>query len=344
MRDATLRLPVGVLQPFEIRFFADDLHVMAFFGEHPTYESVEAMIRRKPNGAAAARAIVTRRDQSQIDHVNEHALVRMAVAGRETHFSEIEFDEPPPRGDARASRARVRFVSGAGERIELDVESAGAVDAARGGLSSPGGHAGNTSLPLMVRGASALASPRTRVVVDGRSYPVPEKVRSPNYVAHEGYFTRAHHMAIVRADTLVYEMRRVPKRIEVGAEWELATADGVRCYHITAIAPDGTIEAQRAANRETLRFSLDEDTVDLHAVRVADAHDATAFAEMTFVGGEFSIGVGGTDTRVCGTVEPRTDGFELRPSTPAWAIARPVHVAFARHGGSHVVTTTVGTH
>jgi hypothetical protein len=46
---------------------------------------------------------------------------------------------------------------------------------------------------------------------------------------------------------------------------------------------------------------------------------------------------------VRGTIDRHPDGFTLRPTTPDWAIARPVHVTFARHDAMHVVTTTIGS-
>jgi hypothetical protein len=340
-----MKLPDGVLQPFELRFFADDLHVMAFIDGHPKYESVEAMIRRNADGTAAVRAILTRGDQSQIDHVNEHALVRTAVAGRETHFSEIAFSEPPAEPEpGRAARAVVEFTSCDGESVLLDVVSAGLPDTGRGGLSSPGTHALHGALPLMVRGASALASERTRVVIDGRPYAIPEKFRTPQFVAYDGYFTRSHHMAIVRAGEIVYEMRRAPQRMDVGAEWAMRTADGERCYRITAVDADGTIRARRLANVvETVTFAIVDGSVDLRALRVGDERDPDAFVEISFDGDDaFAIGVDGVANQVEGTIDRHANGFTLRPTRPDWAVARPVRVTVARREAWQIVTTSIG--
>jgi len=67
-------LPPGLLQPFLLRFRREDLHIMAFFSGHPDYEAVEAMIRYRGDGTPSIRAILTRHDQSQIDHVNDDDL------------------------------------------------------------------------------------------------------------------------------------------------------------------------------------------------------------------------------------------------------------------------------
>lgn len=63
-------LPEGIVQPFDLPFAADDLHVMACFEGHAEYEAVEAMIRRLPD-RTSVRAILTRHTQTQIDHVND---------------------------------------------------------------------------------------------------------------------------------------------------------------------------------------------------------------------------------------------------------------------------------
>src|SRR3569832_840476 len=71
---AGIVLPPGLLQPFLLRFRREDLHIMASFSGHPDYEAVEAMIRYHGDGTPSIRAILTRHDQRQIDHVNDDEL------------------------------------------------------------------------------------------------------------------------------------------------------------------------------------------------------------------------------------------------------------------------------
>ncbi len=47
MTSSALVLPAGIVQPFDLHRLHDDLHVMAFFENHPVYEAVEAMVRRR---------------------------------------------------------------------------------------------------------------------------------------------------------------------------------------------------------------------------------------------------------------------------------------------------------
>src|SRR5437667_3855801 len=118
-----LLLPPDVLQPFLLRFRRDDLHVMAFFAGHPDYEAVEAMIQNRENGRSSIRAILTRHDQTQIDHVNDEMLLREATnAHRQTFFREIRLDTSAPSG---RRQARIEFASHAGEHVVLDLTTIG---------------------------------------------------------------------------------------------------------------------------------------------------------------------------------------------------------------------------
>jgi hypothetical protein len=191
-----LPLPSGLVQPFFLRFRTDDFHVMAFFRGHPVYEAVEAMIGRRADGSFAVRAILTRHNQTQIDHVNDERLAT-SMRGAVREICETAIEVRPGERHGRP-RIEVEFTSFAGERIVLDVTAVEKPTKAGAGLTDPGTHSLTTSLPIMWRGASALASPETRVEIDGRAFAVPEKLRTPRFTAHEGYFTQPHAMGAFR--------------------------------------------------------------------------------------------------------------------------------------------------
>src|SRR5262245_39967741 len=147
--EAGIILPHDLLQPFLLRFRREDLHIMAFFSGHPDYEAVEAMIRYREDGTPAIRAILTRHDQSQIDHVNDDDLSAEGQSvTRQTCRRDIALavDAVPGR-----RHARLEFDSHAGESVVLDISTVGEPDAGRGGVSDPGSHSPNSSLPLMRR-------------------------------------------------------------------------------------------------------------------------------------------------------------------------------------------------
>src|SRR5262249_11781026 len=103
-RRAGLDLPADVLPPFLLPVPREDLHIMAFFNRHSDYEAVEAMIRYRGNGTPSIRAILTRHDQRQIDHVNDdHLFAEGGGVLRQTCCRDIEFvvDALPGRRHAR---------------------------------------------------------------------------------------------------------------------------------------------------------------------------------------------------------------------------------------------------
>lgn len=219
-----LLLPIGVVQPFDLKFIVDDLHVIAFFGGHPLYEAVEAMVRRSDSGPATVRAILTRHDQRQIDHVNDPRLLAEArETGRETCLRSVSLLEERA-GHGR--RARIEFESNLGKTVVLDVVSLGPPDPARGGLSDPGRHAATGSLPVMLRGASTMAGPASRVTIADVEFLIPVKFRAgPHVVAHHGFFTESHRMGLLRAGQIERGLIALPQDFEIG-EIEVTRLDG----------------------------------------------------------------------------------------------------------------------
>ena len=194
-------LTPGIIQPFDLRFEPDDLHVIVYMQGHPAYEAVEAMIRRRPAQPSRVRAILTRHDQTQVDHLNDAAacIEAQVFDSRQTVYRDIDVTE---EGTPARPCVTVRFTSFANETIELHLETASPPDVARGGLTDPGGHAPTSSLPLMWRGKSCLAGLGTTVRIDGVACEVAERVRSPlGFVGLHGFYTEIHQMGAVRAST-----------------------------------------------------------------------------------------------------------------------------------------------
>ena len=319
-----LLLPPGVVQPFDLKFIADDLHVIAFFDGHPLYEAVEAMVRRSHVGPATVRAILTRHDQSQIDHINDpELLVAASKTGREACLRSVSMLEERA-GHGR--RARVEFESHLGEAVVLDVVSIGPPDPARGGLSDPGRHAVVSSLPVMLRGASTMAGPGSQVKINGVEFSIPVKFRAgPQVVAHHGFFTESHRMGLVRTGEVKSDLIALPQGFEIG--------------EIDVTRLDGATERVRG-QREGERFRLQE-------VRVGAAHGPVGEFALHFGGAsDFSIRIDGSQPLVSGRVACRETGdiaeIHLEPLQPDWAAARPVRLRLKRSGTRLITTTTVG--
>jgi hypothetical protein len=344
---AALLMPAGVLQPFPLRFRRDDLHVMAFFKGHPKYEAVEAMIQVRTDRGNSIRAIITRHDQTQIDYVNDDALLAAhRGSDRECLRRQIDLET---ESLAEGRRARLEFRSQAGERVALDMVSAGQPDVKRGGLSDPGGHSAGSALPLMWRGATTLAGPRTKVTIDGVEYPVPEKIRAGPFVAHEGYFTERHSMGAIRSGTVSARLLKTPDRLDVGAEWVLQHDDDETTYRVTARGGDGMLCITKLDGAgETITAYAIEDR--LAVTRISLPADAGSTDGLVLAFGRdagFGLSIEGQPDIVSGGVHlaERPDGsvISLRPLQPAWAVARIVRVACLRAGDRMSFVTTIGS-
>jgi hypothetical protein len=341
-----LLLPAGVVQPFFLLYRHDDLHIMGFIEGHPKYEAVEAMIQRRAAGASSIRAILTRHDQSQIDHVNDGALlVLMKGAKREIVQRPIELTLDDT-GHARS--ARLAFVSGDGEAVVLSLETIGPPGPERGGLTDPGGHSRDSSLPLMLRTASTLAAPTSRVIVDGVEYRLPERLRTPTFVALEGFYTEGHDMGVLRAGEVVLRRLSSPERAEVGARWAFETVDGDRLeYVVCARAPDGELTLSKDdGSGETLTAYAAGDQLDLTRVYIPSEPRGAGWLTLSFgPAGRFGLSMNAAElvTGQAGAT-PLASGaiLTLRPVEPAWTAARQVTVTCAQKRDQLRFITTIG--
>lgn len=341
-----LLMPPDVLQPFPLRFRRDDLHVMAFFEGHPEYEAVEAMIQIRTDGRKSIRAIITRHDQSQIDHVNDDALFA-SFRGTERACCRREIDLEL-ESSAQGRWARLEFRSSAGERVVLDLVTVGEPDVKRGGLSDPGRHSASSSLPLMWRGATTLAGPRTKVTIDDVEHAVPLKVRAGAFVAHEGYYTERHSMGVIRSGTVSTRLLKKPHRLEVGAEW-LFQHDGYEtAYRVTALGAGGTLSiAKLEGSGEMITAHAIEDRLALTRISLSAEAGPTDGLVLAFDrDAGFSLSIEGRQDIVSGRVHlaegPDGSVISLMPLQPGWAAARIVRVACLRDGDQMRFVTTIG--
>jgi len=343
--EAGIVLPPGLLQPFLLRFRREDLHIMAFFSGHPDYEAVEAMISYRGDGTPSIRAILTRHDQSQIDHVNDDDLSAEGHGvARQTCRRDIALaiDALPGR-----RHARLEFASHAGEPVVLDITTVGEPDPKRGGISDPGSHSPNSSLPLMRRRASTFAGPQTAVFVGGKRFEIPVKIRSGSFVAHEGYFTEGHTFGAIRAGTISYRLKTRPARMAIGEEWILEGNGRAIVYRIENSNPDGKL---CIARKDTSGVSIEAFATGdgLRVTRIGKLADAELQGGLDLAfdeAGHFSLAMEG-ETIVSGSAEAKrqagTAVITLSPTQPHWAVARQVRVTCSRDGDLLTAVTTIG--
>ena len=336
----SLLFPPDILQPFPLSFRRDDIHIMAFIVGHPLYEAVEAMISAKPGGAYAIRAILTRHDQSQIDHVNDDDLFEaMQGTQREQCKRPIIFERQAVNGSVRA---RLDFVSHRDEPVILDVRTIGPADKTGSGLTDPGRHSPQSSLPIMYREASTLAGPETQVSIGGICYPVPTKFERGSFKALEGFYTEGHVMAAVRAGLRTMTVVERPSQMVVGARWAFDSDGRTVRYRIDEHTDQG-ISLSDDRVRERIRGKFCDGRLALARVERAFGDSVLA---VEFGDGRFCFSLSGVGELVSGhvfvsEVEDRTL-IRLAPDEPPWTRARPVSIACARLVSTLNFATTIG--
>ncbi len=347
-----LLLPKGVVQPFDLRSLVDDLHVIAYFEGHPRYEAVEAMVRRRAGRPPLVRAILTHHDQTQIDHLNDRHIVSelsRSGAARSAVFSDVNLEEGIAAG---APSATIKFASASGEQIVFRVQAAAPPDSARGGLTDPGRHASDSSLPIMVRARSSMAGMGTAVEIDGVAYPVPARVnRPPHFVGLHGFYTEQHEMGLVRAG-----MRRMtvqePVEIELDSHWRYTTTEGESVeYRVVNKTGNGRllIALQSNERREVITASTRGKALEVHEIECGPADRTSRGLVLHFSPAEhFAISVGSFEKVVAGTwsalaaANPSLHTFQLVPAIPAWAISRPVSVVVERRAAELSLNVSIG--
>lgn len=346
-----LLLPPGIVQPFDLRFTADDLHVIAYFKGHAEYEAVEAMIQQQGEGRTTVRAILTRHDQTQVDHVNDEATCGEAQVfeGRRTVHRDVEVKEDGAPGRPCVT---VRFVSFANETVQLRLQAASPPDAAKGGLTDPGRHAPTSSLPLMWREKSCLAGPGSTVTIDGVGYDLSERVRSPQgFVGLSGFYTKSHLMGAMRASTCAFEVMQEPSQIELGSTWVYAGSDGHEARCIVSEMPSSqqaVVTVSNGLRSERVLAEVEGRCLRLmHVESLGPDALQPGFSLHFIADGHFAMDVAGNRELVTGRVEHGQESRDsavigLLPEAPAWTCSRAVTVRIRRRGNRVELITTIG--
>lgn len=332
-----LPLPLGVVQPFEFRFAADDLHAMLFFKGHPSFEAIEVMIKRRSETSLQLRVILTRHDQTQIDHVNTETMMQAAAATqRETVIREIRCTDVVLDGK---QGVKVELNSFMTEPIRFQVVCAGAPDAARGGLTDPGDHAKYSSFPVMLRGKSAQAGKSSEVIINGVQYEIPILVDArPHYLGLHGYYTESHRMAIIRAGVVSYDLIESPTHFSKGQRWVLEQRAIRKIYTIESVNNAGMISITcEGLISERVICRIRSGQLMLMQVTVFDpiTEDFASLDFESLTG--FRVRFSNTVDLVIGTYETRqTDEqttYLLAPVIPQWASQRAITAHINSSGG-----------
>jgi hypothetical protein len=218
------------IQPFILTFDRHEDQVIVFLANHPVFEAIEVMVTRRTGQQPLLRAIITRHDKSQIDHINDVQLARDRAAllpERRTVYQPILYEQ---REAAGIVTSRLRFQSYRGEDIDLHFQALAPASAALGGLIDPLGHSDEQSLPVLWANASAFASPQTRLTIDGVSYPL---MTGPQPGSLLGIYSAGFLIGIVYEGNLQLYPLWSPRRFAEGEKW--VYMDNLGSWHVYEI-------------------------------------------------------------------------------------------------------------
>ena len=336
------------VQPFAIDFRYETEHVIAFCSGHPEYEAVEAFIARRSARGPHIRAILTRHDMSQVDHINEEDVVRERRASdptRETYHAPVEF-EPTTAG--ALPHSLLRFSSCKGETIVLELVAAFPADPAFGGLTDPQGHAPDV-LPVMWRSASAVAARATRVTIDDVPYPIPVFVETGDLVGMKAFYTRGFAVGIVRTRGVELDLVAAPSEMAVGQRWSYRRGGRRVDYEIAEREGDRVVIRRTAGGSETVHARMNDDGLHIGRITVASGSEISSTLSLDFdpflpapargASGvdpiaTFRLGIDDHASLVTGRVVPVEAGFELVPVEPVWARSRAINLHLTQEEGT----------
>ncbi|RZJ62410.1 MAG: hypothetical protein EON49_02325 [Acidovorax sp.] len=337
-------LPPGLLQPLDLRYEYAEMHVMLYLHAHQDYESVEAMISPAINGERQARVILTRHDQTQVDHVSDQRVLRdVAGLSRQVVLRTIGID---CRIDQSLPEATLSLQSWRGELIVFTLRVLAPPDAARGGLTDPGEHSAHTSLPVMLRERSTIAGPGSGVMIDGRAVALSALPGGgPGRPMTKGFLTLGHHLPILRASERMFILPAASAEAPFSQGWTVDDGRSVRRFNVRNADARGRLTLACEGERPEIVHTVRDATgLRLIGVDMLAAADPGRIARLTFsAAGTFSIGIGARNDLVVGRWRQESpEALTLTPIQPAWAVSRPVTVAMRHCSDRIVVRTTIG--
>ena len=113
-------MPWSFVPPVSVEFRREDGHVIAFLTGHAEYEAVEAFVSRRAGASPLLRAILTRHDKTQVDHVNDPAVAagrRASGSRRSLVVTDVRYAETTHDG---LTHTRLAFTSFRGERTQAE--------------------------------------------------------------------------------------------------------------------------------------------------------------------------------------------------------------------------------
>jgi len=348
------------IQPFPLYFDCNDYHVMLYFKNHPEYESVEAMIQEQNEGDPFIRIIITRLDQTQVDHINNQEYVdrlKIKKRKREFYYTPIHYDRSQ---NSKGMHIVLKFTSFKGESVCFDFYTASKAESKYTGLIDPGGHSMKISLPVMYPERGMLAGPKSSITINETKYKIPVKVWIPLFFkGMKGYFSEIFNIGVFRAGTEEIKLVNAPKIFKTGEKWIYESESEVSVYKIEEIKEgmlivrkdneeieaeylNGSCKIKRitlfsSTRQSSSMFSVEfEPSLPVEAVNDPEENNETRFS--ISIGQHYSLVEGKVNVKQT----DKSTTLILIPGRPEWTVKRPVYITIMKCDELFVIKTTVG--
>jgi len=325
-----------LLNPFSMLYEKNDMHVMLYFIGHPKYESIEATI--VDTASPSIRVIITQHDKSQIDYINNQEKadkIRALGINRNTNFTQIEYSKT---GNPGVPEVSLRFTTADNERIDFKIACVSRPSKKHAGLTNPEGHSRETSLPIMYRDVSALASDKSSVEISGIRYAIPVLVNVPIFFkGMKGYYSENFKMGIIRAGDSKIEVIQSPQNFAVGEKWIYRNDSGIKEYVISSIENNNIVIMNAD---EVIMGVLINGSIGITGINAVSKtnnglmsiHFERPFFNNLYTNSEtgFSIDLEDKKNLITGILKLRTGAtyqeYRLIPQYPEWATDRKMHI------------------
>lgn len=189
-----------VLSPFKAIGSLADYHVIAFFEGHDSYESVEAFIYKDKDENYTFRAIMTDRENGQVDYVTTKELYNV----RKNSEIDIDRDVRYTKGEFYLDKNNkdyiLQFEIDEHTTITLVYIGTGIPDSTWGGMTDPGGHSPNGGLPMMYRSRSSIGTKKSYVRINDTKYDIAidESIsHRPFFIGYSAFFSEDYFFTIL---------------------------------------------------------------------------------------------------------------------------------------------------
>ncbi|AEJ19933.1 hypothetical protein [Gracilinema caldarium] len=340
-----------IINPFDIFYEKNDIHIMLYFLNHPKYESIEAMINDADT--TQIRVILTKHDQTQIDYLNNQDKLNRIISDgtiRKTYFAEIEYKKEIIELKPAISMS---FRTADQEMIDFYLSCSSAPSKKFAGLTNPEGHSAETSFPIMFREMSALANDKSKIIIDGKNYEIPVLVNIPIFFkGMKGYYSELFKMAVIRTGEKKLDITQYPSKIALGEKWVYSNGTNETEYVISRLE-NGYIEI--SSKMFLVRGIVKNNSIGILSVSTYPSNNEGSmliqfekpiFSNLSMVvETNFRINIDSHEDLITGKLiydnNQLTQRFRLMPNEPSWARKRNIQIEVQNDNNKVKWTSTI---